>query len=100
MATNYPTASDVFPVIASTDTMNTAGRVHSVQHNNTSLAIVAIQNELGTNPSDGLGMTFATVKDRLNDMEGRLGDAPVFVGTTAPPSPVNNMVWLDTSNLA
>ena len=100
MATNYPTAADVFPSITSADQMNTAGKVHSQQHTDMGDAIEAIQAELGLNPSDGSGTTFTTVKARLNDMEDRLGSAPVFTGTTAPASPVDGMVWIDTSNLA
>lgn len=101
MATNYPGATDVFDDISGTDPMNVAGnKLHSAQHTSAGDAIVAIETELGVNPSDGSGTTFTTVKARLNDMEDRLGNNPVFAGTTAPASPVDGMIWLDTSNLA
>ena len=103
MPTNYPNAPDTetqFPPISPTDTMNAVGKLHSAQHTNLGDAIQAVQAELGTNPSDGSGTSFSTVKARLNDMEDRLGSAPVFTGPTAPVSPVDGMVWLDTSNLA
>ena len=103
MPTNYPGALDTetsFPPISPTDTMNTAGKLHSTQHTDLGDAIQAVQAELGVNPSDGVGTTFTTVKARLNAVEGRIGTAPLYAGPTAPPSPVDGMVWLDTSNLA
>jgi hypothetical protein len=103
MPSNYPGALDTdvqFPTILPTDTMNSAGKVHSIQHTNMGDAIQAIEAELGISPKSGAGTSFATVKARLDNMEDRLGAAPLFTGPTAPASPVDGMVWLDTSNLA
>lgn len=101
MASTYPNTVDAFDDISGSDPMNSAGnKLHSAQHTNAGDAIVNIQTELGLNPSDGPGVTFATVKARLNDMESRLGNNPVFAQTTAPASPVDGWIWLDTTNLA
>lgn len=101
MATGYPDAVDTFDDILTTDQMSVPGnKLHSAQHTNLGDSIVAIETELGTNPSDGGGKTFATVKARMTDQESRMGAVPVYAGTTAPASPVNGMVWLDTSPLA
>lgn len=57
--------------------------------------ITALETESGSNPSG----TFATIKDRLDNMEVRLGDSPVFWGPTAPSGPADGTVWFDTSGV-
>ena len=67
-------------------------------------AIAAISTELGSDPSGG---TYATVKDRLDAMSSSIttlttnhtGVSRVFVGTSAPGSPVDGDCWIDTTGL-
>lgn len=51
MATNYPGALDVFPVIGATDQEDAVGREHHSVHNNEMAAIAALQGKLGATGS-------------------------------------------------
>jgi hypothetical protein len=57
MASAYPGALDSFTNPTSTDNLNTTGVLHDVQHADVNNAIVAIEAELGADPSG----SFATV---------------------------------------
>ena len=62
MTTAYPGALDAFNNPSSTDSLDTAGVLHDVQHADANDAIEAIEAELGINPSG----SYSTVKDRLD----------------------------------
>jgi len=96
MASSYPGSLDSFNDPISTTYEDDAGYFHDVEHALANDAILAVQTELGTDPS---GTSFTTVKGRLNDIDTRLGSSPLYVGNTAPASPQENWVWIDTTGL-
>jgi hypothetical protein len=62
MASAYPVGIDSFTNPKDTDTLNSATVPHATQHTDANNAIVAIQTELGTNPSG----IYSTVAARLD----------------------------------
>jgi hypothetical protein len=92
MAT-YPTAIVDLPEPTSGTYEDDPGFLHDIVHRDVAREIEAVETELGTDPSGA----FTTVKARLNDVDARTGDSPLYVGPTAPPSPSNDWVWIDTS---
>lgn len=69
MGTNYPNSLDILINPTANDDLDSAVVPHDLQHANANDAIEAIQTVLGTNPAAG----FATVKDRILDIENSLG---------------------------
>lgn len=91
----YPGAIPTLDNPTSTTYEDDIGFFHDTQHANANDEIEAIATELGTNPSAG----FSTVKARLDDVDTRLGNQPVYVGAVAPSSPQDGWVWIDTSGI-
>lgn len=77
MPTNYPNSLDNFTNPTGNDFLNSVTVPHHQQHTNANDAIEAIEGELGISPSGA----FATVADRLNDIESNFSDFIVDGGT-------------------
>lgn len=88
MTTSYPGALDSLTNPTGSDSLNTAGVVHSAQHANANDAIEAIEGELGTNPSGA----YATVKARLDAVQSRVFDA-VLYGAVVDGSTNDTAAW-------
>lgn len=97
MATNYPTSVDAFPNPAANTPVDSAtpGLDHASHHANLADAVEAIETVLGTSPQGAS----ADVKTRITTLEGKVGTARVFVGTSAPGSPIDTDIWIDTTGL-
>ena len=77
MPTNYPNSLDNFTNPTADNFLNSATVPHHLQHANANDAIEAIENELGISPSG----PFATVSDRLDDIESNFADFIIDGGT-------------------
>lgn len=95
MATDYPGSLDSFPEVGSATPMDTSGSEHHVLHNDMADAIVALETELGVNPS----ASYTTVAERLDAIGtgGGSGNANIAYGTE-PVSPEVGEFWLDTNS--
>lgn len=93
MATSYPGTLDAYGDPAPSTPLNDPTYGHAAQHKNHNDAIEAIEAELGTIPKG----SDATVKARLNRIDGVLGGARVYSGTSFPVTPVAGDVWIDTT---
>jgi hypothetical protein len=62
MATNYPGSVDTFANPSSSTTMDATGYEHDVEHTHVNDAVLAVETELGVNPSG----TFSTVAGRAD----------------------------------
>ena len=69
MTSNYPTSLDTFVNPTATDPLNSVTVPHASQHDNINDAVLAIETELGTDPSG----SSATVKARLDGFNPTAG---------------------------